>query len=336
MKLNIVINSKRVKFNFTFEHRISYIVGDSGTGKTRFVKALMDTSGVYDKSFSIPVRCIELTETNWDILVSSNYNETVMFVVDDKDFVRSVNFSKCIKDIRNAFFVFIIRSGSLLSSIKDLSTLSVHGNAIYNITVENETHVLRRYYNYKDKMPCNVDAFLCEDSKSGFIFFKSLYNNGNVISLKGRDNAIRFIEDNEKLLKTFNTVVLFVDYSAIGFKIELMEAYLNLLGVNVYIYPTYESFEYMLLNSNMFNDVEYDYSNYLQYSSHEDMYTSLLEGITSGKVYSYSKSSDFKTCYYEDCCTVNRKHLNCDRGISGDKMEGLLLGSKFNFLLELR
>lgn len=45
---------------------------------------------------------------------------------------------------------------------------------------------------------------------------------------------------------------------------------------------------------------------------------------------------DYKIYHFEDCYIMNRSKLQCDKGMSGDKIESMLLNTEFEFLLKLR
>lgn len=75
-------------------------------------------------------------------------------------------------------------------------------------------------------------------------------------------------------------------------------------------------------------------------SSFEVLCETIIEHITSGKFYRYTKSS-LNMCYASDCCYQKRRLTKdipdmCDRGLSGSKFDSLLLGTEFETLLLLR
>lgn len=74
----------------------------------------------------------------------------------------------------------------------------------------------------------------------------------------------------------------------------------------------------------------------LSYSSLEVACESLLTSLTKDKIYSYDKTKELKSCYYLNCCTMNRSELQCDRGLSGDKIKSLLKDTEFDILLKVK
>ena len=141
--------------------------------------------------------------------------------------------------------------------------------------------------------------------------------------------------NNYECLKN-KVLYLVVDCAAIGFKLDNIITYLCKLGCRIYLSMEYESFEYLLLRSNFFNiDILTIKNNILQFASLEEKCTQLLEQITKGKIYTYSKG-DVPLCYLEDCCKMNRSRVTCDKGMSGDKIEAMLKGTEFEFILEMR
>ena len=92
-----------------------------------------------------------------------------------------------------------------------------------------------------------------------------------------------------------------------------------------------------LLRSNMFRvTVDYIYKDILDYKSLEARCEDLLNDFTLGKHYKYDKKSALSGCYYLDCCVKNRKHIICDKGVSGNKFEALLKDTEFEALLYIR
>ena len=59
----------------------------------------------------------------------------------------------------------------------------------------------------------------------------------------------------------------------------------------------------------------------------------ILDRLTKGKYYKYDKTSNLNFYYYKDCCARSRKD-KCDRGLSGDKIEAMLIGTEFEYLLD--
>lgn len=336
--LDIAVRSKKYNCDISIEHKVSIILGDSGVGKSLFVKAVTDVSGAYKVQVSEPFKFQLLTLKTWeDVLVSSlSKNENYIFLVDDEDFVFSRRFGEVYAQTKSSYFIFIVRTQVSEYDLEHWNGIAISAKAIYQFEKDGKEHRIVPVNKYNMHTVTGsecIDFCICEDSKSGYQFFKKIFK--HVESLDGKDNIVRYIRDHYVDIED-KSVYIVVDYAAIGFKLKDIYYYLKLLNARMYLSSKYESFEYLLLKSNFFSMNDKDIkSGILQYASLEDRCTELLKEITKGKIYSYSKGS-IPVCYIEDCCKMNRAKLQCDSGMSGDKVKALLINTDFEFLLKLR
>jgi hypothetical protein len=120
---------------------------------------------------------------------------------------------------------------------------------------------------------------------------------------------------------------------------------------NVIIDVKYESFEYVLLNTNYFknntevqlclsgNDVEA-----INYYSKETYYEKVLESVTLGTRLKYVHgNAKFRECWYMDCNTLINDLCNehikkiCEYYVdTSNKHEYMLENTKFSYFLEIR
>lgn len=338
--LSIKVRNKRYNCDLVLKHKVSVIKGDSGIGKTWLTKALIDVSGGYKITYSQKVTPVLLNEREWEHQLTGIYENTPLFIVDDCDFVFTKEFGGVFNHIGMCYLILIIRTSMRVDKLERMNTISVSGDAIYNFVANGIEHTITADVDFKtiqvDKeIHCN--KILCEDSGSGYTFFKHLYGKNNVTSSYGKDNIVDHIISSYEEYSKLDSLLLFVDYSAIGLRLKEILSILKFCNVNVYMIVKYKSFEYMLLRSNMFNLSEEDiYRDELSYPSLEVACESLLTSLTKGKIYSYDKSKELKPCYYLNCCTMNRNELQCDRGLSGDKIESLLKDTEFDILLKVK
>lgn len=338
--LSIEVRNKRYNCDLVLKHKISVIKGDSGTGKTWLTKALVDISGGYKVTYSQIVIPVLLNEREWEHQLIGDYKDTPLFIVDDCDFVFTKEFGNIFNTIGICYLILIIRTSVRIDKLERMNTISVSGDAIYNFVANGIEHTINTDIDFKtiqvDKeVHCN--RILCEDSGSGFTFFKHLYGNDNVVSSFGKDNIVKHIISKYEEYSKLDSLLLIVDYSAIGLRLREILGILKFCNINVYMIVKYKSFEYMLLRSNMFNISEEDICrDELSYPSLEVACESLLTKITKDKIYTYDKRKELKPCYYLDCCMMNRRELQCDRELSGDKIESLLKDTEFDILLKVK
>ncbi len=336
--LDIVVRSKKYNCDLALEHKVSVILGDSGVGKSLFVKAVTDVSGAYKVQVSQSFRFQLLTSQTWEdiLLVAADKKEPYIYLVDDEDFIFSKRFGELYSRITTSYFVLIVRTQILEDDLVHWNGISISAKAIYQFEKDGRNHKvvpMNKYNIHTVEGTENVDLCICEDSKSGYQFFKRIFS--NIGSSEGKDSILKFIKDHDNAIRN-KDVYIVVDYSAIGFKIKDIYYYLKLLNATMYLSTKYESFEYLLLKSNFFKlSDDIIKKDLLKYVSLEDRCTELLKSITKGKIYAYNKGSA-PLCYFADCCIMNRSKLQCDKGMSGDKIESMLLNTEFEFLLKLR
>lgn len=338
--VRIEVQNKRYNCDLTLKHKVSVFIGDSGVGKSWFVKALMDESNGYKVNYSIPVHAVELNGRDWDVQLNGKYNTTPLFIADDCDFVFTKEFGKNFNRIEKCYLIIIARTERRLSKLNKMNNISIDADSIYNFVSYGKEHsieqsILLPSIGVNNINACN--AILCEDSGSGYTFFKHLYKDGNVLSSEGKDSIVEYVTSH---IDTFNGVdglLLLVDYAAIGLRLKSIITILDTYDIPAYILQEYKSFEYMLLRSNMFKvDREAIYACELEYSSLETACEEMLLNLTKGKAYAYDKSKELKYCYYKPCCMMNREKALCDRGLSGDKFAALLKDTEFECLLKLK
>lgn len=338
--LSIEVRNKRYNCDLVLKHKVSVIKGDSGTGKTWLTKALIDISGGYKVTYSQRVTPVLLNEREWEHQLTGDYNNAPLFIVDDCDFVFTKEFGSMFNHTGICYLILIIRTSTRVGKLERMNTISVSGDAIYNFVANGIEHTITADVNFKTvqvnkEIHCN--KILCEDSGSGYTFFKHLYGKSNVTSSFGKDNIVDHIISKYEEYSKLDSLLLIVDYSAIGLRLKEILSILKFCDVNVYMIVKYKSFEYMLLRSNMFNLSEEDiYRDELSYPSLEVACESLLTSLTKGKIYAYDKRKELKPCYYLNCCTMNRNELQCDRGLSGNKIESLLKDTEFDILLKVK
>ena len=337
--LQIEVRNKRYNCDLTLRHKVSVFKGDSGVGKTWLVKALMDPAGGYKVKYSQPVIPVLLNVREWQYQLSNDYKGIPLFIADDCDFVFTKEFGELFNKAGICYLMLMARTSANVDKLNKMNTISVSGDAVYNFVSNGIEHSIvadrdfRAVY-VETKVECN--KVLCEDSGSGFTFFKHLYGNNNVLSSYGKDSIVKHILENYEMYQKVDRLLLIIDYAAIGLRLREILNVLKLCDIKAYIITEYKSFEYMLLRSNMFGIPEDKiHENELMYPSLEQACERLLTDITKGRIYTYDKSKDLKPCYYADCCSLDRSQIQCDKGLSGNKFRALLINTEFEVLLKV-
>lgn len=336
--VTVSVSSKRYQCEFTLFQKTTVVIGESGKGKTVLVRALSDNSGAYkvslsDKRFKIVV----LTLRDYEAQLAFYRGKACIFVVDDEDFMYTESFAGYLSEDKSSYFLLICRLDAATVSGGVLGNIGFSAKEIYRFETDGIRHWLERLCTYPktaNALDSNlIDVCFVEDGTTGYEFFRRIFK--NVVTTHGKTNILRTLKENMEGIRG-KTLFLAVDLSGAGFYVTESVQYCKLNGVMVYLLNTYESFEYMVLLSNMFqyDKDSLDTVNLLCYSTLEQKCTDILTRITGGQPNKYSKTKE-STCYYLDCCSVKRSK-KCSVGLSGNKVTAMLKGTPFEIFLKLQ
>ncbi len=288
----IIVQNKRIRYDFEVKRNITVIRGDSATGKTALVAMIREhfengnASGV---ELTCDKECTVLDGRTWAGQLSMMKN-CIVFIDEGNDFVMSDDFAAA---IQNNYYVIITREG--------IPSLPYSVDEIYGIRDSGKYGILKRTYNefyhlYQIsgfRQPIKPEQVITEDSNSGFQFFHGICEKrGQIacISARGKSNIFSAVTNylNEKIL-------VIADGAAFGSEMEklaqLMEGFPNIV---LYL-P--ESFEWIVLRSGIIEDngitemLEHpeDYIESMDFFSWERYFTALLARSTQGGYLKYSK-----------------------------------------------
>ena len=106
-KHNIIVQNRRIQYKFTIERNITVLKGDSATGKTTLIEMIAeyqsqgDDSGI---SVSCDKKCIVLSSQNWELILT-NTHDSIVFIDEGDDFVRSEDFARLAKRSDNYYVI---------------------------------------------------------------------------------------------------------------------------------------------------------------------------------------------------------------------------------------
>ena len=291
-KYHVIVQNRRVKFEFDIKRNITIVRGDSATGKTTLV-SLIDTYDRLGADSGIEVscqrRCLTINNSNWESVLNS-VSECIVFIDEENTIIKSDEFARKIKDTDN-YYVIITR--------ENLPNLPYSVEEIYGIHTSGKYADMRRTYNsfYQlytvDERSADdkAELVIVEDSNSGYDFFKAVVSeNVNCISACGKTKIKRNVIDNAG-----KRLLVIADGAAFGS--EMGELYLYMqkhAEVSLYL-P--ESFEWLILKSGLIGgnkvaDILQHTEDFLEsseYFSWERFYTKLLIAETEGTYLQYSK-----------------------------------------------
>ena len=292
----VIIEAKRVKYDFTLTRNITILTGDSASGKTVLIDYIRDYRRYGSESgvmVSCDRECRTLDNEDWEMQLKRITN-SIIFIDEGNRFVTSKEFAKLALESDNYF---------VLATREKMPMLPYSVQEIYGFRESGKYHEAKQKYNEMYHLYGEISAqssiepelVITEDSNSGYDFFAKLseQKNVNCISANGKSNIIKCLQDSEK---TQGTRLIRVDGAAFGSEMKEVYEYLNTVG-NVVLYAP-ESFEWLLLSSNTIpnsnvTEILQEPENYIdskKYASWERFFTALLIDMTKGDpVWSYSK-----------------------------------------------
>lgn len=290
---HVVVQNRRVKFEFDVRRSITIVRGDSATGKTTLMslveahERLGDDSGV---TVSCERRCITANNANWQAVLDTT-SSCIVFVDEDTNAIKTPEFARKVRRTDN-YYVIITR--------ENLPNLPYSVEEVYGIHTSGRYADLRKTYNsfyrlYEPSEPQTdvvVGKVIVEDSNSGYDFFRAIADEDTlVVSAGGKSNVRRLLSE----VGSQKTLVI-ADGAAFG--PEMSDVHLFATShPNVYVYLP-ESFEWIVLSSglidgNRIRDVlqrTEDYVESSEFFSWEQFFTKLLVSETKGTYLRYSKS----------------------------------------------
>ena len=297
-KYRIIVENKKIRYDFEVKRNITIIKGDSATGKT----TLADMISEYEENgadsgirLACDRECHILQGRYWKALLAEMKN-SIIFIDEGNKFVSSVEFAEEVKKSDN-YFVIITR--------ETLETLPYSVDEIYGIRNSGKYGTLKNVYNEMYKIYTNVnvnesvkvDYIITEDSKAGYQFFKEVYSSEHLqcISADGKSNIY-------KHLKKDKNVLVVADGAAFGSEVEKIELYAR-QNNNCYLYLP-ESFEWLILKSGVIKNADlsailqntWDYVDSSMYMSWERYFTALLVELTNN-TYLQSSKNDLNDVY---------------------------------------
>jgi len=315
----IQIQNNKVKYEFTIRRNITVIQGDSATGKTTLVDMIREyqqngqESGV---TLSCKKKCVVLEGQNWKQELSL-ISDSIVFIDEGNRFVSSVDFASTIKETDN-YYVIVTREG--------METLPYSVDEIYGIHTSGKYadlkqiyHEFYHIYNFNNSKNLKTDTVISEDSNSGYEFFSKLCNDKQVkcIPANGKSNIFKMIDDSDSSEK----FLIIADGAAFGSQMNKLMLLINRKKNAVLFLP--ESFEYLLLKADIFDDSEVrkilenpqDFIESKDFFSWEQFFTNLLVEKSQNSYLKYSKKK------------LNKNYLEekVFRKISSDKNFSVIL-----------
>jgi len=302
-KHHVVVESKRLKYEFDIKRNITVIQGDSASGKT----TLLDLLGTHSRfgkesgiSLQSDVPCVVFGGDAglWKIILEA-YQDSIVFIDEDYQFIYSKDFAELVQASSN-YFVLITRQPlyNLPYSVQEIYGIRTTGKYHYP---EQVYHEFYRIYNDSNEALDKEVLLLVEDSKSGYQFFSKACKQGECVSVEGNSQFVGRIEDAEENKK----VIVIADGAAFGAYVAKVTAIAKSRKDVMLYFP--ESFEWLILKSGVIGIKDLDailaepekYIESKEFFSWERYFTDLLITATADDSIKKYDKSQLKPYYIE-------------------------------------
>lgn len=290
---HVMVQNKRLRYEFDIKRNITIIRGDSATGKTTLyamislAARLGDSSGV---DIQCDKKCRTLEGTDWK-LVLPTLHDYIIFLDEDNHFLKTTEFARMVKESDN-YFVIITR--------EDLPNLPYSVEEIYGIHTAGKYHDMKRVYNAFYHLYSvedlsgkgSPDEVIVEDSNSGYEFFDHVCRARGIKCeyAGGKSKIIDALRASES-----ETVLVVADGASIGSEMNELFQYMKAHPHTGCYLP--ESFEWLILKSGLVdgNAVQdllqhpQDFIESQEYFSWERFFTNVLIRYTENTYLQYTK-----------------------------------------------
>lgn len=252
----IIVQNKRIRYDFEIKRNITLIKGDSATGKTTLVDMI---SEYYEngEASGIELRCnkecIVLSGRNWksDIALASN---SILFIDEGNDFIFTDEFASIIQKTDN-YYVLVTRESipSLPYSVEEIYGIRSSGRYGTLKQTYNEFYHIYRTENYQSVVKPKL--VITEDSNSGYSFFESACSQAGIecSSAGGKSNIFAEVIKTDDII-CGGEILIIADGAAFGSEMEKLTQLMK-SGKEIVLYLP-ESFEWLILKSGIIEDRE--------------------------------------------------------------------------------
>ncbi len=168
----IIVESKKIKYDFIVRRNITILTGDSGSGKTVLIDLIRDyrrfggDSGVV---LSCDCPCRNIDQEDWERQIAE-IRGNIIFIDEGNRFLVSKRFAELVQKSDNYF---------VIATREKLPSLPYSVNEIYGFRKSGKFHDAKQKYNeiyhlygeISEDTGVNPAFVITEDSNSGFEFF---------------------------------------------------------------------------------------------------------------------------------------------------------------------
>lgn len=292
----VIVENKKIKYDFLIKRNITIFTGDSGSGKTILIDLIREhrrygsDSGV---SVSCGCSCRTLDNEDWEYQLEG-ISESIIFIDEGNRFLTTKRFAELVLKSDN-YFVFATREKlpMLPYSIQEIYGFRKSGR--YQKAKQTYNEIYHLYGEISEAACIEPTLVITEDSNSGYEFFQKLSNQKGIrcIPANGKSNIIKTLLEKRH---TDEKILLVVDGAAFGSEMKDVSECLS-VDSNLVLYAL-ESFEWLILSTNVIPNINSaqillqpeKYIDSKEFASWEQYFTRFLTDITKeSTVWRYSK-----------------------------------------------
>lgn len=328
------VNAGGYNYHIDLERHFTILKGDSGIGKSSMLE-LVNQYGASIVKTSDNLLFSIMTDINIFVVGVEKVQNTI-FAFDDISILRYNKLYDVYRRyiVPNNNWLFVISRETNMELPGGSARLPFSTNSILTLTDDycTEPYKYSRSTMVDNSVP---DLVITEDSKAGFQFYKELFKGYEVVSSYGKSSILSAIQEYSN--KGYKNIYVIFDTASFGAYMEQLSAVCSKKSMcNVTYMSDYECFEELLCHTNLVSPyIDWNRLEPNTALSWERYFEKLLRSVTDNKKFLQSHGGNLNPCYRTDCKSMNKCH-DCDTFLSGDKLEALLSGTKYERLLRYR
>ena len=294
-KYEIKISNNKVGYTLLIERNVTILTGESGIGKSSLVR-LIQNYEEYGKKSGVTVKCKKPCRTitsnqDWKDRINKIHN-SIIFIDEGKEFLRSQEFAKAIDGSDN-YFVLITREGLSQIPYSVDAILSLKETVHRNKRVYSKSYPCYAYLQDFKARISDIDLVITEDTNAGFQMYDAISkrHKKQCESAEGKSSIARKLDENNDA-----RCLVIADGAAFGSEIRKIARYMEENPEMMELYLP-ESFEWLILKSGIINNTSVQkilinpsrYIDSSKYLSWERYFTELLINTSRGTILEYRK-----------------------------------------------
>lgn len=171
----VIVQNKRIRYDFEIRRNLTVIRGDSATGKTTLVDMIrehFENGSASAIELICDKECTVLEGRTWAGQLSM-MKDCIVFIDEGNEFVMSDEFASAIKNTDN-YYVIVTREGipSLPYSVEEIYGIRDSGK--YGTLKRTYNEFYHLYHTENSHQSVKPEKVIVEDSNSGFQFFQGI------------------------------------------------------------------------------------------------------------------------------------------------------------------